>query len=284
MRGTHDIHDTGRIEEIVRQVLAERLRGADTDAPAVDIASSAARREILVANPRDRDALVRLRASTPARIGIGRNGSRCNTRSLLLLLADHALARDAVLADVDTATLERLGLFSVQTLCADRDQHLTRPDLGRRFSPETLAELKKRCAPSPRVQVYVADGLSSAAVSANAENFLPALTDALARHGIGVGTPFFVRFGRVPSMDVIAPALDAEAVCLLIGERPGLGCAESMSAYLCYRPEEGMPESRRTVISNIHAGGIPAVEAGAYTADVLKKILDARKSGVDLKL
>lgn len=283
--------DAKMIEEVVRQVLAERLGGArppaataNADAPLRDIASPEARRELLVANPRDAEAYRRMRGSTPARLGIGRSGPRYNTRSLLLLLADHAGARDSVMADVDPELLDRLGLFTVQSKCHDRDEHLTRPDLGRDFSEETLAELRKRCARSPRVQVYASDGLSSSAVNANLANFLPALADGLRRHGIQEGTRFFVRFGRVPSMDVIGPALDAEAVCLLIGERPGLGCAESMSAYLCHRPEAGMPEARRTVISNIHAGGIPAVEAGAYTADVLKKILDSGKSGVDLKL
>ncbi len=284
-----------QVEEVVRQVLAERFANGRLPAAfsgamrmeqesLVDIAAPEHRREILVSRPRDHDALQRMRKATPARVGIGRSGPRYNTRSLLLLLADHAGARDSVMADVDASLLEGLGLFTVQTLCRDRDEHLTRPDLGRQFSRETLQELKKRCASSPRVQVYASDGLSSSAVNANLENFLPVLADGLERHGIRSGTPFFVRFGRVPSMDAIGPALDAEAVCLLIGERPGLGCAESMSAYLCYRPEAGMPEARRTVISNIHAGGIPAVEAGAYAADVIKKILDARKSGVDLKL
>lgn len=287
--------DATLVEKIVREVLAERLSCAGahsaataqtSDSPEAlsDLAAPERRRELLVRRPRDPEALRRMRAATPARIGIGRSGPRYNTRSLLLLLADHAGARDSVMTDVDPDLLERLGLFSVQTLCRDRDEHLTRPDLGRQFSGETLDELRRRCSPSPRVQVYVSDGLSSSAVNANLENFLPALSDGLARHGIGQGTGFFVRFGRVPSMDAVGPALDAEAVCLLIGERPGLGCAESMSAYLCYRPEAGMPEARRTVISNIHSGGIPAVEAGAYTADVLKKILDAKKSGVDLKL
>lgn len=287
--------DAKLVEDIVRQVLAERLAGKtpgsphrrrdeDGDLSVADMAGPKERRAIRVPRPVDAEALGRMCASTPARLGIWRSGPRYTTRSLLLLLADHAGARDAVMTDVDPALLDRLGLFAVQTQCRDRDEHLTRPDLGRRFSGEALDELRKRCRKSPRVQVYASDGLSSTAVNANLEDFLPALSDGLRRHGIEEGTRFFVRFGRVPSMDTIGPALDAEAVCLLIGERPGLGCAESMSAYLCYRPEEGMPEARRTVVSNIHAGGIPAVEAGAYTADVIKKILDARASGVDLKL
>lgn len=289
--------DAATVERIVREVLAERLgRGMPGAAPSLpvspapvgdelpDIATKEARGEILVRNPFDPAALRRMKNSTPARIGIGRSGARLNTRTLLLLRADHADARDAVLTDVDTELLDRLGLFTVQTLCSSRDEHLTRPDLGRQFAPETLQELRSRCKGAPQVQVYASDGLSSTAVNDNLENFLPSLGDGLKRRGIEEGTRFFVRFGRVPSMDVIGPTLGAEVVCLLIGERPGLGNASSMSAYLCYRPEGGMPEARRTVISNIHAGGIPAVEAGAYTAEVIQKILESRKSGVDLKL
>lgn len=70
---------------------------------------------------------------------------------------------------------------------------------------------------------------------------------------------------------------------MLVGERPGLVTAESMSAYIAYKPTVGMPEARRTVISNIHKGGTPAVEAGAYIAEIIKKMLDKKKSGIDLK-
>ena len=84
-------------------------------------------------------------------------------------------------------------------------------------------------------------------------------------------------------MDQIAELTGAEVVCMLVGERPGLVTAESMSAYLAYKPTVGMPEAKRTVVSNIHKGGTPAVEAGAYVAEIIKKILDNKKSGIDLK-
>ena len=289
--------DAATVERVVRQVLAERLAKARpgeaapfSASPAEragelpDIASREMRAEILVSHPHDSAALRRMKNSTSARIGIGRSGPRLNTRTLLLLRADHADARDAVMTDVDAGLLERMGLFCIQTLCRNRDEHLTRPDLGRQFAPETLQELRSRCQGAPRVQVYASDGLSSTAINANLENFLPALADGLGRRGIEEGTRFFVRFGRVPAMDVVGQTLGADVVCVLIGERPGLGSANSMSAYLCFRPEVGMPEARRTVISNIHAGGIPAVEAGAYTAEVIQKILESGKSGVDLKI
>ena len=84
-------------------------------------------------------------------------------------------------------------------------------------------------------------------------------------------------------MHKIAELTEAEVVCLLVGERPGLVTAESMSAYIAYRPTVGMPEARRTVISNIHKGGTPAVEAGAYIAELIYKMLQKKKSGIDLK-
>ena len=76
--------------------------------------------------------------------------------------------------------------------------------------------------------------------------------------------------------------LQAKVVCILIGERPGLATAESMSAYIAYNARIGMPESSRTVISNIHKNGTAAVEAGAYIADLIEKILKNRASGVNL--
>lgn len=85
-------------------------------------------------------------------------------------------------------------------------------------------------------------------------------------------------------MDVVSETLDAEVTCVLIGERPGLVTANSMSAYIAYRAKVGMPEARRTVVSNIHSGGIPAVEAGAHIAQLIKTILERKASGVDLQL
>ena len=68
----------------------------------------------------------------------------------------------------------------------------------------------------------------------------------------------------------------------LIGERPGLVTAESMSAYICYKPLHKTIESERTVISNIHKGGIPPVEAGAFIGSLIEKILKYKASGVAL--
>ena len=225
--------------------------------------------------------LKRMQQATSARIGVGNCGARLRTGTVLQFRADHAAAKDAVDRDVPEELLEQLGLFSVQTLCADHDEYLTRPDLGRRFSKETLEELSKRCKHDVDVQLYAAGGLSSTAITANLANILPAVTDGLAAKGLTQGIPFYVRYARVPSMDPISELLHPKVICVFIGERPGLATAESMSAYIAYQATVDMPESRRTVVSNIHRGGISAAEAGAYIADLIERMIQTKSSGVD---
>ena len=129
----------------------------------------------------------------------------------------------------------------------------------------------------------VSDGLSSSSIEANAPKILPIVMEGLKEKGISTGTPIFVKFGRVAAQDQISELLNAKIVCSFIGERPGLATAESMSAYISYMATVGMPEARRTVVSNIHKNGVPAVEAGAYIVDLLALILEKKASGVDLK-
>jgi len=280
------------VTEIVRQLestgsvrLPGPLNSAPVPAPAKeweDITSPECKAAPLLDNPEDPEALQRMMRRTTARIGVGRTGSRLKTQTLLALRADHAQARDAVFADVDPKVLEEAGLFTVQTMCDDKNTYVTRPDLGRQLSPEAVETLRQRCVQNPDVQIYAADGLSSTAIEANLNKILPVITDSLTRMGIKVGTPFYLRFGRVGSQEHVAETLGAKVVCTLIGERPGLATAESMSAYISYNAYVGMPESKRTVVSNIHKNGTAAVEAGAYVAEVIAKILEQKASGVDL--
>lgn len=230
----------------------------------------------------DPDALERMKKKTTARIGVGKCGPRLNTASLLKLRADHAQARDAVFADVNPETLDRLGLFTVKTKCDSKNTYITRPDLGRLLEEEAISTIKAKCKQNPDVQIVAADGLSSTAIEANLSKILPVINAALESKHISTGTPFFVKYGRVACEDHICETLGAKVVCILIGERPGLATAESMSAYIAYNAYVGMPESKRTVVSNIHKDGTAAVEAGAYIADVIEKILNSKASGVDL--
>lgn len=285
--------DQRLIEQITREVIRQlqsagqntfpsSLNGGDEILP--DLTSKEMKAQITLKNAENMEMMRQMKTKTPARIGIGKAGARLRTQTYLTLRADHAGARDAVFRDVDPKLLEEAGLFTVETMCQDRNEYLTRPDLGRQLNDEAKRLLAEKCRKSPRAQIYVSDGLSSQAIEANLTDILPSLMDGLEGLGIETGTPFFMRFGRVPAMDAVSEALDAEVTCVLIGERPGLATANSMSAYIAYRATVGMPESRRTVVSNIHSGGIPAVEAGAHIAEVIRLMLERKKSGVELQM
>ena len=110
------------------------------------------------------------------------------------------------------------------------------------------------------------------------------ILQGLKSSGVKVGTPFFLKYGRVGSMDEVSELIGADVTCVLIGERPGLITATSMSAYIAYKATVGMPEARRTVVSNIHSAGTNPAEAGAHIADIIKLILEKKTSGTELKL
>jgi ethanolamine ammonia-lyase small subunit len=239
---------------------------------------------IKVPNPHNLDALKALRRATPARIAVGRAGPRYLTETLLRFRADHAAAMDAVFTDVNDDWLKQNNLPRFQTECETKDIFLTRPDLGRRFNSDQAAKIKHLVGANNRVVIYVADGLSTTAVTTNAVDTYKAICDGLQRYNIKPSAPFFVQYGRVGSQDAVSDITGAEVVIALIGERPGLLTAESMSAYMAYKATANMPEARRTVVSNIHKGGTPAVEAGGYISDIIKKMLDQKASGLDLKL
>ena len=249
-----------------------------------DITEIDIRKQYLVKNPENGEEYAELKMNAPCRLGIGKAGARYKTLPQLEFRAAHSAAQDAVFSDVDAEFVERMGLWTVQTQCDSKDTYLTRPDLGRKLSPEAVATIKEKCKKNPTVQIYVADGLSSASVAANIPDLLPAIMQGLQNYKIDVGTPFFVKFGRVAVMDEISELTGAEVTCTLIGERPGLITAESMSAYIAYKATVGMPEARRTVVSNIHRNGTIPAEAGAHIADIIKIMLEKKASGTDLKL
>ncbi|MDU6202377.1 MAG: ethanolamine ammonia-lyase subunit EutC [Flavonifractor plautii] len=249
-----------------------------------DITEIDIRKQYLVKNPENGEEYAELKMNAPCRLGIGKAGARYNTLPQLEFRAAHSAAQDAVFNDVDAEFVEKMGLWTVQTQCDSKDTYLTRPDLGRKLSPEAVETIKAKCKKNPTVQIYVADGLSSAAVAANIGDLLPAIMQGLESYKIDVGTPFFVKYGRVGVMDEISELTGATVTCTLIGERPGLITAESMSAYIAYKATVGMPEARRTVLSNIHRAGTIPAEAGAHIAEIIKIMLDKKASGTDLKL
>ena len=155
-------------------------------------------------------------------------------------------------------------------------------DLGRRFDERNQAVLRDLLA-GQRVVLAVGDGLSSAAVQANAPDCCAAIRQGLQAQGLELGPVPFIQFCRVGAGDHIGDLTDCEVICLLVGERPGLVTNESMSAYLTYRPHTGIAESCRTVVSNIHRQGVSAVEAGAHIASLIGRILAQKASGIGLR-
>lgn len=220
---------------------------------------------------------------TAARVCQGRAGPRPRTTSLLRFIADHSRSKDTVVKEVSPEWLSAHDMWEVQSRASDKSEYLTRPDLGRLLSDEGKTMVLERCKKSPQVQVVVSDGLSTDAVTNNYDEILPPLLKGLETAGFDVGTPFFLRYGRVKAQDEIGELLQAEANLLLIGERPGLGQSESLSCYCVYKPTADTVESDRMVISNIHEAGTPPVEAAAVIVDLTRKMLEQKASGLNLK-
>lgn len=239
---------------------------------------------VWVPNPVNLEAIKAMKETTPARIGLFRAGARPKTDAYLKFQADHAQAMDAVFMDVSDEFLAKMNLFTVDSEAKDKDEFLKMPHLGRKLSAEGKKLVEEKCQKNVQVQILVVDGLSSSAIVANVPDVLPVLTQGLTSAGIKVGTPFFVKNGRVGVQDEVGMLLNADVVVSLIGERPGLVTADSMSAYLIYKPSENTVEADRTMISNIHKGGTPPAEAGALLVDIVKQILAAKCSGMKLNL
>lgn len=260
-------------------------RGTTIDTSGIidDITEIDLKKMFLVQDAKNEAAYLEMKSKTPARLGIGKCGARYKTLTMLRVRADHAAAQDAVFSDVSEDFVKKNNFVFVHTLCHDKDEYVTRPDLGRRFPSDQLDIIRRTCGQNPKVLIIVGDGLSSSAIEANVEDTIPAIKQGLQMYGITVPDILFIKFARVGAMDAVGEVTDADVICMLVGERPGLVTAESMSAYIAYKPKHGLPEAKRSVISNIHKGGTTAVEAGAHIAELIKTILDKKASGVDLK-
>ena len=285
------MNDT-ELMKIIREAIAQATQGeaaskcackCECDGEVDDISAYSLREEFNIPNPYNKEEYMRIKAKTDARLGVWRAGPRPLTRTTLRVRADNAAAMDAVFNDVHEEYLERNNLKTYPTTCDSKETYLTRPDLGRVFDDETAAKIKAECINDADVQIVVSDGLSSSAVEANIDAVLPAIYNGLKATNLKVGTPFFVKYGRVGAEDSVASILNAKVTVILLGERPGLATSSSLSAYIVYGGYPGIPEANRTVVSNIHKAGTPPVEAGAYIAELCKQIYDKKASGLDLK-
>lgn len=231
----------------------------------------------------------RVRARTPARLLVGRAGAAYDTETQMELREAHAAARDAVRAELDlraifgASFLERWGLFEVSTRAGNKDEYLLRPDLGRQFDDASRAEILARCAKDSGLQIAIGDGLSAPAVAAQVPSLIPLLYQGAGARGWSVGQTFVIRHCRVGILNEIGELLGPIVAVLLIGERPGLATAESLSAYMAYRPGRAQTDANRNLISNIHARGLKADEAADRILRLAELMMSARNSGCSLR-
>ena len=238
-----------------------------------------------------------LRRFTAARIALGRSGVSQPTASQLAFQLAHARARDAVHLALDQQALagtlhDACGLPSVSLHSAAGNRHvyLQRPDLGRKLdeaSRQTLAAFSARAAsdgpPVCDLALVIADGLSALAIEQNAPPFIRALMARLPAEQWRIAPLAIVRQGRVAIGDEIAHLLNARAVVVLIGERPGLSSQDSMGLYLTWAPQPGLTDASRNCISNVRPAGL-SWDAAAFKLHYL--LSEARRrqlSGVALK-
>jgi ethanolamine ammonia-lyase small subunit len=230
-----------------------------------------------------RDIWARWRGTTQARIGLGRSGDALPTAPLLEFQAAHSRARDAVHGAADFASLAAAlaphPTLRVHSQAADRTVYLRRPDLGRRIDPADAALLQPA---DYDVAFVVADGLSARAVEAHAAPVLKLCLEKLADWRIA--PIVLAEQGRVALGDEIGAGLNAAAVAVLIGERPGLSVADSLGIYLTWAPRLGRADSERNCISNIHGAGMSHAAASDLLVWLLREARRRKLSGVSLKV
>jgi len=232
-----------------------------------------------------------LMSRTPALYGLETAGPRPANDVTRKTRINQAVARTAIQADLNLDQLQKIANFRVLTTeAADKEAHLNSPEAGARLSPESRMQL----SPERRqVQIVVSDGLSALAVEQNLPDLLPVLLDGLKGRGVSMGQPIAVRYGRVKLAEPIADLLEPDLVVFLLGERHGgdARASRSLSAYLMYRLNgparteaarfSGNPAIRfeYTVISSIHSGGLPPIEAGAVILEKIVQILANQAAG-----
>lgn len=247
------------------------------------------RHDELAANSGWSELVRRIRARTPARVLAGRAGAAYRTETQIQLREDHAAARDAVRADFDMRDafaaefIEKWKLFEVRTRASSKDEYLLHPSLGREFSDTARAEISRRCAPGRDLQIAVGDGLSVPAVRAQVPALLPLLIAGAEARSWSVGQRFAIKYCRVGILNEIGALLKPRVAVLLIGERPGLATAESLSAYMAYQPRAAHSDADRNLISNIHARGLNAKDAAARILNLCARMMKLGASGYSVK-
>lgn len=221
---------------------------------------------------------------TTALVGIGHVGTRYATDVVLQFQAELAVAHEAVAALLPDGWAESNGLLALNSRVQDHREFLLRPDLGRRLDEQSLRILQSRAQQNVDVQPILADGLSAVACVGSGMTVLQALTRECEGRGLTVGTPMCARFARVWLEDEIGETVKAKVAIIILGERPGLGTGDGLSAYMVYEPRIGKTDGNRNMISNIHARGTLPDVAARRLAMLADAMIKQRTSGVDLDL
>lgn len=230
------------------------------------------------------DYAKRAAAHTTALVGIGHVGSRYATDVVLQFQAELAVAHEAVAAELPIEWAESQGLLSLQSRVESHREFLLRPDKGRRLGEASLERLRSEAKTDIDVQIILADGLSAVACMGSGMGLVIELEEACRSRGMSVGSRICAKFARVWLEDEIGSETRARVAIILLGERPGLGTGDGLSAYLVYGPQIGKTDSERNMISNIHARGTPPPEAAQRLAQLARAMLDQERSGVTLDL
>jgi ethanolamine ammonia-lyase small subunit len=230
----------------------------------------------------------KVRARTPARIFVER-GASYTTRMQLDLRGARASAVDAVWTESDLTKdfapdfVAQWKLFQVSSQAESKSQFLLRPDLGRKLSDAGKNLVVERCSRKPEFQIVIGDGLSGAAVAEQVPSLFPLLHERAHANGWSIGQPFFVRYCRVGIINDIGELLSPRVIVLLIGERPGLATATSLSAYMAFQPTAGHSDANRNLISNIHARGVQIEDAADRIIHLASRMMTLKRSGTALK-
>jgi ethanolamine ammonia-lyase small subunit len=243
------------------------------------------------------EIIKKVRAQTPARLLAGRSGAAYRTNTQLELREAHAAARDAVRAELNLFIgpwddpgddpgdnfVRKWNLFEVCSRAASKNEYLLRPDSGRHLNDASRAEVNQRCTTGHDLQIVIGDGLSVTAVVLQTPRLLPLLCNGAMTRGWSVGQTFVIRYCRVGILNEIGELLDPKVAVLLIGERPGLATAESLSAYMAYRPKAPHTDANRNLISNIHARGVSPEQAAQRILNLAAAMMKTHTSGCQLR-
>ena len=221
---------------------------------------------------------------TTALLGIGAVGTRYATDVVLQFQAELAVAHGAVATELPEDWAAQNGLLALRSRVSSHREFLLRPDLGRRLDDESATRLAEHAKKNVDVQPILADGLSAVACMGAGRALLEAFTRECEARGLSVGTPMCAKFARVWLEDEVGALVKARVAAILLGERPGLGTGDGLSAYLVYEPRVGKVDSDRNMMSNIHERGTPPRDAAHRLALLTGAMLAQKTSGVTLDL